>query len=668
MISFKSRKKLIISAAIAIAILILAALNTSAFEADGKTDYASILKFFSCFLLFTAVMFVDIKLPKIVQSIISVLLFILGPVLCFETVRALVGAKQYNEYIYFDNLIFYAVLQLAVFTLTQSVRISLLCEFAVSYLLHAANQIVLLVRGTPLVPTDLYAINTALTVTTPDDWHFDANLLIGTAGFALITAVVVKFRVTYPKMWVRAIAAIASLILTVGGVIYIWDIDYTSYSTSTFDTESTNNVNGVALSFYINFRKMKYDKPLNYDPAAIDEYLSQYENDTLEDDAELPNIIVIMNESFSDLSYMGRLKTDQPYMPYYNKLIKDHPHGRLLVSVLGGGTCNTEFEYLTGLSMMYTPNSCYTYMQHIRQDVPSMASYLKDYGYQAVAMHPFYEVCWKRNSVYDFMGFDDFVSGEDMTTAKSKYVSADRWEKGFGDDVEYVRTLISDSFFYDKVIEQFENKDSDRIFIFGVTVQNHSGYEYKGADFVSDVHITNYDGDYPRAEQYLSLVKKSDEALEELISYFEKVDEKTMIVFFGDHQPNVEIGFINKIAPYRNMIVNSFLTRYETPFVIWTNYEIESKNDLGIVSPNFLGLKTLEYAGVPLSRECKMLKDVEEIAPAMNTWGYFDRAITWNERRNEEPYRQDVLNVYNYYTYFNLHSKLGEDGRYARGG
>ena len=52
----------------------------------------------------------------------------------------------------------------------------------------------------------------------------------------------------------------------------------------------------------------------------------------------------------------------------------------------------------------------------------------------------------------------------------------------------------------------------------------------------------------------------------------------------------------------------------------------------------------------------------------MNTWGYFDRAITWNERRNEEPYRQDVLNVYNYYTYFNLHSKLGEDGRYARGG
>lgn len=650
------------------ALLALAAVNTSAFETEaGGTDFPSLLKFFTCFALLATVMFVDIKLPKIASGIISVLLFIIGPVMCFETVRALVGAEQYSEYAYYDNLIFYAVLQLAVFTLTQSVRISLVCEFAVSYILHAANQIVLLVRGTPLVPTDFYAIRTAMTVTSPDQWHFDAELLLGTVGFVLITAFALKFRLTYPKWWLRVIAAVISLGLTVAGVAYIWMMDYEYYSTSTFDTESTNNVNGVALSFYINFRKMRYDKPEGYDPAAIDEYLSQYESDTLADDAELPNIIVIMNESFSDLSYMGRLKTDQPYMSYYNELIRDHPHGKLLVSVLGGGTCNTEFEYLTGLSMMYTPNGCYTYMQHIRQEVPSMASYLKNYGYRAVAMHPFYEICWKRNSIYSFMGFDDFVSGEDMTTTKSKYISAERWEKGFGDDVEYVRTLISDSFFYDRVIEQFENKGSEKMFIFGVTVQNHSGYEYDGDDFVTDVHVTNYEGDYPRTEQYLSLVKKSDEALKELIEYFEQVDEKTMIVFFGDHQPNIEVGFLNKIAPYRNQIVNSFLTRYQTPFVIWTNYEVEGKKDLGIVSPNFLGLKTLEYAGIPLSRECKMLKDVQDIAPAMNTWGYFDRAVTWNERKNEEPYSKDVLNVYNYYTYFNLHSKLGEDGKYASG-
>ena len=651
MIKVKSIRKSIPSAIAAIALLAIAAVNASAFSAGGSVSITRIISFFAVFALFCGVSFVELKLHKIASIIAGLALFAVGPVVCFETVRLIVGLPLYDQYAYFDNLIFYAVLQLAVFALTQSVRVSLITEFAVSWLLHTANQIVLMVRGTPLVPTDLFARETAMTVTTPDQWHFDYYILMGTVGFALLISVALKFKISYCKIWLRLIAAAAAIVLAFLGVKYIADIDIDSYSTSTFDTESTNNVNGVALNFYICARKMQFDEPVGYDPAAVDEFLSQYEDETLENEEDLPNIIVIMNESFSDLSYLGKLKTDVDYMPYYNELIKSYPHGKLLVSVLGGGTCNTEFEYLTGLSMMYMPNGCYTYMQHIKQEVPSLASYLKGYGYEAVAMHPFYEICWKRNSIYKFMNFDDFISGEDMTTYKSRYTSADRWEKGFGDEVEYVRTLISDSFFYDKVIEQFENKSKDRAFIFGVTVQNHSGYEYEGEDFTADVHITNYDGYYPRAEQYLSLVKKSDEALEELISYFEKVDEKTIIVFFGDHQPNVEAPLINQIAPYRNLIVNSFLTRYETPFLIWANYDIGGKKDLGIISPNFLGLKTLEYAGVPLSKEYQMLKDVSYIAPAMNTWGYFDRAITWNERKDVYSEEKNILNIYNYYTY-----------------
>lgn len=664
MVTLKSRKELIIPAVILVLILLLAVTNFSAFLKTGsvsgqgtavRINFPALFEFLAAFAGLSAVMLVDLKLPVIAERIVSAVLFIAGPFICFESVRILIGAGKYGYYAYFDNLVFYAVLQLLVFVITQSVRASLLTELFVSYVLHIANQIILLIRGTPLVPTDFFAIGTAMTVTSPDQWHFDANMLIGTVVFAIAAAVAIKFKVTYPKVWMRIIAALLSLGLAVWGIVYICVMDYEYYSTSTFDTESTNNTNGVVLSFYINFRKMQFDKPEGYDPQAIEDFLSQYEDETLSDDTELPNIIVIMNESFSDLSYLGRLKTDQPYMPYYNELIKQYPHGRLLVSVLGGGTCNTEFEYLTALSMMNMPNSCYAYMQHIRGDIPSMASYLKGYGYEAVAMHPFYEVCWKRNSIYKFMDFDDFVSGEDMTSYKSKYVSAHRWEKGFGDDVEYVRTLISDRFFYNKVIEQFENKTSDRIFIFGVTVQNHSGYEYTGEDFVNDVHITNYEGHYPRAEQYLSLIKKSDEALKELIDYFETVDEKTMIVFFGDHQPNIEVGFLNSIAPYRNQIVNSFLTRYETPFMIWANYDIDAKNDLGIVSPNFLSVKTLEFAGVPLSREYQMIRDLQEVAPAMNTWGYFDKTVSWNERK--DTYREDILNVYNFYTYYTLREK-----------
>ncbi len=646
MIRFKQTKRLIFGVVVALAVLILALANYSSF------DFSSLLEFICVYLLMLFMLLVDFDISDRARSIISLVYFLIAPVLCFETVRVIVGAGLYADYIYFDNLVFYAVVQVAVFALTQSVRVSVTAMVGISYILHIANQIILEIRGTPLVPTDLYAIQTAMSVTKPDDWHFDSNMLIGTAACVLLIAVAMKCRIIYPKRLVRAGAGLASLALTAAGILFIWGIDYTSFATSTFDTESTNNVNGIALNFYIGFRKMKFDEPEGYSEEALLQYLSQYTDEELEGDLDdLPNIIVIMNESYSDLSYVGKFKTDESYNSYFNSLIEDYPHGKVLVSVLGGGTCNTEFEFLTGLSMMYMPNGSYVYLQHITDDIPSLATYLQEYGYSAIAMHPFYEICWRRNLVYAWMGFDDFVSGEDMTDYQAKYVSVSRWEKGFGDDVEYIRTLISDSYFYQQIIDQYENKTTDRIFIFGVTVQNHSGYEYDGDDFETTVHLTSTDGDYPKTEQYLSLIKASDEALEELITYFENVDEKTIIVFFGDHQPNTETEFFDEISPNRNTTVNGFLTRYETPFVIWANYDI-GDDDLGIVSANYLSLLTLEYAGIPLSAEYQLIEDASEIATAMNTWGYFDQYNMWNNR--EETYDDEVLNMYNFLTYYTL--------------
>ncbi len=52
---------------------------------------------------------------------------------------------------------------------------------------------------------------------------------------------------------------------------------------------------------------------------------------------------------------------------------------------------------------------------------------------------------------------------------------------------------------------------------------------------------------YSKAEQYLNMIKMSDKALKELVHYFEKVDEPTVIVFFGDHQPDLEETFYNRL-------------------------------------------------------------------------------------------------------------------------
>lgn len=656
-IEFKSKKQLILPLIIITAVLMLVIVNLREFSPDGVFDLRGFVKCVSMLTLMAGLLIVKIELPKLIESNVSVALLALSPVMIFETVRVIVAAPKYAGYIYDLNLLFYAVIVALAFVLTQSPRISVLSAMIISWAAHTANELVLLIRGTPLVPTDLYALKTAMTVTSPEDWHFNSAMLIGTVCAIAICAFCWQFKLTYPKKfkWLRVPAGVIALGIAVWLCAEISWIDHEDFSTSTFDQESTNDLNGVALSFYINVRKMNFDAPVGYDEEALMDYISQYVDETLPEGKELPNIIVIMNESFSDLSYLGKLRTDNKYMPYFDSLTRNYPNGKLLVSVLGGGTCNTEFEYLTSLSMLNMPNGCYTYMQHITGEIPSLASYLKGYGYQTVAMHPFYEICWKRNSVYKFMGFDDYISGEDMSSDHGLYESADRWNKGFGDDVEYVRTLISDSFFYKQVIDQFENKTEDRIFIFGVTVQNHSSYEYEGDDFVTDVHITKPEGEYPRAEQYLSLVKKSDEALEELITYFEGVEEETLIVFFGDHQPNVEAELINELAPYRNLIVNSYLTRFQTPFLIWANYDIGGREDLGIISPNYLGIETLKYAGVPLSAEYQMIDGVRETATSMAAWGYYDRFMCWYER--EDEYESVGLNMYNYYTYYMLGDK-----------
>ncbi len=654
-------------------VALLGIYNLNQFVSDGGLNFPSLTRFIIIFLGMTASLLVDIKLPELAEKAAAAVFFALGPWLAFENVKIIVGVPRYAERIYWLNLLFYAVIQAAAFMITQSARASVCLTVAIGSVANFANELVLLIRGTPLTPTDLYAIGTAMKVTTASDWHFNPDMMTGLVTGIMYIALASKFKIGYPKKWLRPCAAAVGAIAFAIGCIGIYNIDYESFSTSTFDTESTNNVNGTALSFYINYRKMDFDPPEGYSVKALKEFLAGYDDETssetdlgdnvhvgevIKPQPDYPNIIVIMNESFSDLSYLGTLRTDNEYMPNFDNLIRQNQTGRLLVSVLGGGTCNTEFEFLTGLSMMYMPSGCYAYMQHIKQNTDSMATYLEQFGYDTVAMHPFYEVCWKRNTVYRQMGFNDFISGEDMTSNAGKYVSAERWEKGFGDDVEYIRTLISDSFFYKQIEKRFEEKEDKPLFIFGVTVQNHSTYEYDGDDFVTDVHIKRPEGDFPRAEQYLSLIKDSDEALQELIDYFEKVDEKTVIVFFGDHQPNVEAELIDALSPYRDQFVNAYLTRFETPYLIWANYDldIDEEPGFGVTSANFLGLKTLEAAGIPLNAEYKMIKDVEKIAPAMNTWGYYDPYNVWNYR-TEDGYKEDILNYYNYYTYWKLHGK-----------
>jgi hypothetical protein len=190
-----------------------------------------------------------------------------------------------------------------------------------------------------------------------------------------------------------------------------------------------------------------------------------------------------------------------------------------------------------------------------------------------------------------------------------------------------VRQYVSDTYNYDIIIENFENRNRRKpYFMFNVTMQNHGGYTTDSEAFKKDVYLTDRETEYPKVNEYLTLVKKSDAAFKKLLNYFKNVDEPTIICMFGDHQPTVEPEFIEELLGVRSL---SSLTpeqeqrRHVTPFYIWANYDIpEQKIDK--LSANYLSSLVLKTADVELTEYNKYLLNLSKTLPVIDTVGYID--------------------------------------------
>ena len=336
--------------------------------------------------------------------------------------------------------------------------------------------------------------------------------------------------------------------------------------------------------------------------ALEEESMSEPAMAAASDGEELPNIIVIMDEAFSDPAILGDFTVNQDYMPFVHSLLdgaENTVSGWLNVSVLGGNTANTEFEYLTGNTMAFLPQGSIPYQQYIKGETPSLASHLAGLGYQTVAMHPYNASGWDRDTVYPAMGFSEMYFLPDF------------------DNAAKVRNYVSDQSDFEKIVEIYENKGDNPLFLFNVTMQNHSSYTESFDNFDPQIEV---EGGSQTLNNYLSLLSLSDAALGELISYFEEQEEDTIIVFFGDHQTTNSV--IEPILK-QNGKSSSTLTeeeqadRYKVPFFIWANFDIEEETGVE-TSVNYLGAKTLLAAGVPMDGYFTYLSVFSETVPVIS--------------------------------------------------
>ena len=274
--------------------------------------------------------------------------------------------------------------------------------------------------------------------------------------------------------------------------------------------------------------------------------------------AERPNIVAIMNESWADFEEFGNLSLSESVTDTFRTL-DNGVWGHAYTSVFGAGTSASEFEFLTGNSMAFLPSGSIPYQQYILDDAPSMASLLKEAGYRTLAFHPGERTSWQRDRAYPRLGFDQFKCGEDMDVPQSM-------EHGY----------VSDRSDFEQIIWEFEHKaEGEPLFLFNVTIQNHGSYTVE--DYPAQVRLTDAPGKYPMAEQYLTLANETDRAFQQLIDYFSRQEEPTILLMFGDHQPSVEQEFLDRAYGVRqeDMTMEQYMGRFRVPFVLWANYPVE---------------------------------------------------------------------------------------------
>lgn len=377
--------------------------------------------------------------------------------------------------------------------------------------------------------------------------------------------------------------------------------------------------NGFLSSFVSTAQLMIPQKPKGYSKQIADktvkELASRYDEKNGEGSAakaardqysqQKPNIVVVMNETFTDLSIYDSIKDAGYDGPQYLKSLYPDSilHGTLQVSAMGGGTCNSEFETLTGNSMAFIGSGVYPYETY-NMNIDNLVSQLKGQGYDTHAIHPAAGSNWNRDGVYSAFGFDTF---DDEAT----FVGATRF-----------RNRIDDASTYSKTLEYLNGSDTPQ-FIFDVTLMGHSGYETGLVPEDKQVNCT-VDGldekNQNKLNEYLATSNEEDAQLKTLIDGIKKSKKPTIVLFFGDHQPALS----EAIGGESDDIVQTEM-QWQTCYTMWANYDVAGsvKGTELDTSTSYLSALLCHEAGIPMTDRQKAAYLLMEDVPKINVVGAY---------------------------------------------
>lgn len=578
---------------------------------------------------------------------IKILSLILFPIIIFLYSQLFGYGKIFFEssrmllnflFIYFIIGFFYCIF--------GKIKISIYISMILTFIIGLINYFVTTFRGTPLVPWDIFSINVALNVLPTFKISISLRLIFGILLFiigfiCLKNTKIESFKNNIPKKAYR-LSVFILIVFFVSSFYFTNMISFFKLDENWDPKEEYHN-NGLIASLFKQSKNLIITDPDEYNVDTILEIAKTIEVPILNqsEDSEKPNIIVIMNESFADLSVINNFTTNIDYMPFFKSLTKNTIKGNLHVSVFGATTPNTEWEFLTSNSMAFVPYRTIPYQQYVLRKSYSLATVLQEQGYTTSAIHSYYPQGYNRNIAYPLLGFQSFLH---IGTLK---------------DLTYIREYPDDLSTYKNIIDIYENKkDDEKMFNFTLTMQNHGSYTDE--NFTNTVIANN--GEYPKLNQYLSLIKISDDSFKYIVEYFEKEEEHTIIVMFGDHQPYVEDEFYEKLlSSYEDTSsLSTIEKKYITPYIIWANYDINYKDyDISDISINYLTSVLLDVAELQKTPYLQFLDYLREEIPILTGNGYMDKTGKYHDFYEETEY-SELINNYNYLQFNNMFDKTNK--------
>jgi phosphoglycerol transferase MdoB-like AlkP superfamily enzyme len=582
-----------------------------------------------------------------VHPVIRILFALVIPLGCFYTFETL--THQMSTMIELAkrlNIAFYYWLFLFVFFIAGRTSISMaICVSAIA-IIGVGNYFVVMFRSNPIVPWDIYSFETAMSVADNYVFSVDWALAEHIAMFILMLIVGVRTNIRLNKKILRPILTVAMCIPAYFYISYLWQDNLernTGLNDTLFNAKYMHSKDGFFVSFILDIHFLQIEEPKNYSDEYALSLLNEQEVEKVETPEELPDIIAIMDETFSDPAVLGEFETNKDYMPFVHSILRGEVantiSGYTDVSVLGGNTANSEFEFLTGNSMAFFPNGSVPYLQYIRDGISTIVPQLEEYGYTTYGTHPYRAKGWNREFIYDLMGFDY------------------RYFQGSFPFEDKLRNYVSDEADFKSILE-WRNNTEGPFFMFNVTMQNHSNY---GGDFDNfDPQIVakfknTYSNKY--LNKYLSLMYETDQDVASLLSELSQSDRKTIVVFWGDHQPNdyvVRPIYKEYGLDFDNQTYEQQQQRQKTPFFIWANYDIQEQTNVEI-SLNYLNILLFETAGLQLDEYQTFRKNLwQGQIPMMNAVGYRNDDGDLVEYDDAPEEIQNLLNEYQNIQYYRM--------------